>query len=129
VLREEPPAALAAGLARVARRQPREEPLAALAADLARVAPDSNLMQRLALEVAVARAERRATLQTRRWEAQAAALAVMVGEPPEKTWQQRMPTWSAIPSRVLLADEGNRRVLLVDLQNPTSAVWSRSSAM
>jgi hypothetical protein len=28
------------------------------------------------------------------------------------------------PSRVLLADEGNRRVLLVDLQNPTSAVWS-----
>ncbi len=28
------------------------------------------------------------------------------------------------PRRVLLADEGNRRVLLFDLQNPTSAVWS-----
>ena len=26
---------------------------------------------------------------------------------------------------MLLADEGNRRVLLVDLQNPSSAVWSR----
>jgi hypothetical protein len=31
----------------------------------------------------------------------------------------------ANPRRVLLADEGNRRVLLVDLQNPSSAVWSR----
>ena len=29
------------------------------------------------------------------------------------------------PRRVLLSDEGNRRVLLVDLQNPSSAVWSR----
>ncbi len=28
------------------------------------------------------------------------------------------------PRRVLLCDEGNRRVLLVDLQNPGSAVWS-----
>jgi hypothetical protein len=28
------------------------------------------------------------------------------------------------PRRVLLSDEGNRRVLLVDLQNPSSAVWS-----
>ena len=28
------------------------------------------------------------------------------------------------PRRVLLCDEGNRRVLLVDLQNPSSAVWS-----
>ena len=29
------------------------------------------------------------------------------------------------PRRVLLSDEGNRRVVLVDLQTPTSAVWSR----
>ena len=29
------------------------------------------------------------------------------------------------PRRVLLSDEGNRRILLVDLQNPSSAVWSR----
>jgi hypothetical protein len=29
------------------------------------------------------------------------------------------------PRRVLLSDEGNRRVLLVDLQNASSAVWSR----
>jgi hypothetical protein len=28
------------------------------------------------------------------------------------------------PRRVLLCDEGNRRVLLVDLQNPGAAVWS-----
>jgi hypothetical protein len=28
------------------------------------------------------------------------------------------------PRRVLLADEGNRRVLLLDLQNPGSAIWS-----
>ncbi len=28
------------------------------------------------------------------------------------------------PRRVLVCDEGNRRVLLVDLQNPGSAVWS-----
>ena len=28
------------------------------------------------------------------------------------------------PRRVLLADEGNRRVLLLDLQNPSSAIWS-----
>jgi hypothetical protein len=30
------------------------------------------------------------------------------------------------PRRVLLCDEGNRRVLLVDLQNPSAAVWSTS---
>lgn len=30
------------------------------------------------------------------------------------------------PRRVLLSDEGNRRVVLVDLQNPSAAVWSRS---
>jgi hypothetical protein len=30
------------------------------------------------------------------------------------------------PKRVLLSDEGNRRVVLVDLQNPSAAVWSRS---
>jgi len=29
------------------------------------------------------------------------------------------------PRRVLLSDEGNRRVVLVDLQTPTTAVWSR----
>jgi hypothetical protein len=29
------------------------------------------------------------------------------------------------PRRVLLSDEGNRRVVLVDLQTPNSAVWSR----
>ena len=29
------------------------------------------------------------------------------------------------PRRVLLSDEGNRRVLLVDLQNSSTAVWSR----
>ncbi len=29
------------------------------------------------------------------------------------------------PRRVLLSDEGNRRVLLVDLENPGAAVWSR----
>jgi hypothetical protein len=29
------------------------------------------------------------------------------------------------PRRVLLSDEGNRRVLLADLQNSSSAVWSR----
>jgi hypothetical protein len=29
------------------------------------------------------------------------------------------------PRRVLLSDEGNRRILLVDLQNPGTAVWSR----
>jgi hypothetical protein len=28
------------------------------------------------------------------------------------------------PRRVLLCDEGNRRVLLIDLQNPSAAVWS-----
>ncbi len=28
------------------------------------------------------------------------------------------------PRRVLLADEGNRRVLLLDLQNPSSPIWS-----
>jgi hypothetical protein len=30
------------------------------------------------------------------------------------------------PRRVLLSDEGNRRVSLVDLQSPSAAVWSRS---
>lgn len=29
------------------------------------------------------------------------------------------------PRRVLLSDEGNRRILLVDLENPGSAIWSR----
>lgn len=29
------------------------------------------------------------------------------------------------PRRVLLSDEGNRRVLVVDLQNPSPAIWSR----
>jgi hypothetical protein len=29
------------------------------------------------------------------------------------------------PRSVLLSDEGNRRVLLMDLQNPSAAVWSR----
>jgi len=29
------------------------------------------------------------------------------------------------PRRVLLCDEGNRRVLLVDMQNPGAAVWTR----
>jgi hypothetical protein len=28
------------------------------------------------------------------------------------------------PRRVLLCDEGNRRILLIDLQNPSAAVWS-----
>jgi hypothetical protein len=30
------------------------------------------------------------------------------------------------PRRVLLCDEGNRRVLLIDLQSPSSAIWSTS---
>ena len=80
----------------MARRQLREELSAALAVDLARVEPDSNLMQRL--EVAVARVEtrpnRKPTLLTLLSEVRAA----MRGEHPEKTWQQRMPTWSAIPA-------------------------------
>jgi hypothetical protein len=30
------------------------------------------------------------------------------------------------PRRVLLSDEGNRRIVLVDLQAPSSAIWSRT---
>jgi hypothetical protein len=33
-------------------------------------------------------------------------------------------TVSSHPCRVLLCDEGNRRILLVDLESPASAVWS-----
>jgi hypothetical protein len=33
---------------------------------------------------------------------------------------------TSTPRQILLLDEGNRRVLLMDMQNPSAAVWSRS---
>ena len=83
-------------------------------------------MQRPAPEGEVARVEARPsrtpTLPTRLSEVREAALRRWWGSSGKDVAADAYVVGN--PRRVLLSDEGNRRVLLVDLQNPSTAVWS-----